>query len=250
MQQVKGVGFDLFNTLITMEASALKDALARLTGSLRKSGFAIEHHPFVKAHSEAVLRFLEQSKRDGRESHNRFWISDALTKLGHRVSPDEPYISVAVETYFSAFIQYAEVIPGTREMLAAIQGRYRIGLLSNFTHPPAATKIINDLGLAPFFDTILISGDLGYRKPHPSVFRKLIKELGVAENEIAFVGDDPEADVGGALQAGLKPIWATYIWDNNILPAPGMLGPAADEPGPAVPRISNWQELLALLDGA
>jgi len=250
MQQIEAIGFDLFNTLITMEPSALADAHARLTGSLRGSGFAIEHGQFVRAHSEAVLKFLEQTKRDGRESHNRFWISEALTKLGHIVSPADPHISVAVDTYFSAFIQYAEVIPGTQQMLATLKGRYRIGLLSNFTHAPAATMIINDLGLAPFFDVTLISGDLGYRKPHFSVFRKLVTQLGVPENQIAFVGDDPDADVRGALHAGLQPIWTTYVRDNNILPAPGMLGPAEDDPGPAVPRISNWDELLALLDGA
>ena len=250
MHRIKAVGFDLFNTLITMEPAALKDAQARLTASLRKSGFIIEHGQFVRAHDDAVLKFLEQTKRDGKESHNRFWISEALAKLGHGVSPDDPEISVAVDSYFSVFIQYAELIPGTKEMLATLRARYSIGLLSNFTHSPAATKIISDLGLAPLFDVILISDDLGYRKPHPSVFRQLVKHLGVPKNQIAFVGDDPQADVSGALQAGLQPIWTTYVRDNNILPAPGMLGPAEDDPGPTVPRISNWDELLALLDGA
>lgn len=250
MHSIKAVGFDLFNTLITMEPAALKDAQARLTASLRESGFIIEHGKFVRAHNDAVMKFLEQTKRDGRESHNRFWISDALAELGHGVSPDDPEISVAVDSYFSVFIKYAELIPGTKEMLARLQSRYTIGLLSNFTHSPAATRIIGDLGLTPLFDVILISGDLGYRKPHPLVFRELVKHLRVPNNQIAFVGDDPEADVSGALQAGLQPIWTTYVRDNNILPAPGMLGPAEVDPGPSVPRISRWGELLALLDKA
>ena len=249
MKHIKAVGFDLFNTLITMEPVALKDALGRLTSSLRDSGFALEHGPFVEAHSEAVLNFLKQTKRDGKESHNRFWISTALTKLGHSVDPDDPHISVAVETYFSAFIQHATVIPGTKEMLAALRGRYRLGLLSNFTHSPAAMSLITQLELEPFFEVILISGDLGYRKPHPSVFKELVSQLNLHENEIAFVGDDPDADMAGAFRSGLKPIWTTYVRDHNILPAPGMLGPTDDDPGPEVPRISDWKELLALLDG-
>ena len=250
MKHIKAVAFDLFNTLITMETVALEDALTRLTNSLRESGIAIEHGPFVKAHTEAVLSFLEQTKRDGKESHNRFWISTALDKLGHSVHPDDPLIFAAVESYFSAFIKHANVIPGTEEVLSTLRRRYRLGLLSNFTHPPAALSLMAKLDLEPFFDIILISGDLGYRKPHPSVFKELVAQLGVEENEIAFVGDDPDADINGALRSGLNPVWTTYVRDNNISPAPGMLGPTDDDPGPEVPRISNWKELLALLDAA
>ncbi|UCE82065.1 MAG: HAD family hydrolase [Deltaproteobacteria bacterium] len=249
MRHIKAIGFDLFNTLITMKPAALQDALRRLTSTLKENGVAVEHGPFVKAHGEAVLAFLEKTKQDGKESHNRFWISSALTKLGHSVAPDEPHISMAVETYFSAFIQYARVIPGTKEMLSTLRGRYRLGLLSNFTHPPAAKNIISQLGLAPFFEVVLISGDLGYRKPHPLVFQELIKQLGVREDQILYVGDDPEADVAGAMQAGLQPVWTTYVRDNHISPAPGMLGPTEVDPGPEVVRISNWKDLLSLLDG-
>ena len=248
MQNIKAIGFDLFNTLITMEFQALEDALSRLTNSLRGNGFAIEHTAFVRAHSEAVLEFLEQTKRDGKESHNRFWISTALAKLGHEVSPDDPHISAAVETYFSAFIQYARLIPGTKEMLTILRQKYRIGLLSNFTHPPAASQIIAELDLEPFFEFVLISGDLGYRKPHLSVFEALIDRVGAEKEEIAFVGDDPEADVEGALRAGLQPVWTTYVRDNNITPAPGVVGKGQTDPDPTVPRISNWEDLLSLFN--
>lgn len=248
MQHIKAIGFDLFNTLITMQFYALKDALDRLTSSLRQNGFDIEHAAFVKAHSEAVLRFLEQTKRDGKEGHNRFWVSAALAKMGHEVPPDDPHISTAVESYFSAFVQYAELIPGTKEMLATVRQNYRVGLLSNFTHPPAAKEIISDLDLAPFFDVVLISGDLGYRKPHHSVFEELIDQLEIEKDQIAFVGDDPEADVAGALRAGLQPIWTTYVRDNNISPAPGVVELGEEDPNPAVPRISNWEDLLSLLN--
>ena len=248
MHNIKAVGFDLFNTLVTMEYGALKAALATLTGSLRQNGFDIEHSAFVRAHSEAILKFLEKTKRDGRETHNRFWISSALAKLGHDVSPEDPHISLAVDSYFSVFVEYAELIPETREMLATLRQHYRVGLLSNFTHPPAARQIIDELELSPLFDVILISGELGYRKPHLSVFEKLVDGLGVKNEQISFVGDDPEADVAGSLRAGLKPIWTTYVRDNDILPVPGVVGRKKDDPDPAVPRISKWQDLLMLLN--
>jgi putative hydrolase of the HAD superfamily len=95
---------------------------------------------------------------------------------------------------------------------------------------------------------MLISGDLGYRKPHVSVFQALSDQLGVEKEEIAFVGDDPEADVEGALRAGLQPVWTTYVRDNNITPAPGVVGKGQTDAEPTVSRISNWEDLLALLN--
>jgi FMN phosphatase YigB (HAD superfamily) len=70
----------------------------------------------------------------------------------------------------------------------------------------------------------------------------------VEKEEVAFVGDDPEADVAGALGAGLQPVWTTYVRDNNITPAPGVVGKGETDPDPRVPRISNWEDLLALLE--
>ena len=68
------------------------------------------------------------------------------------------------------------------------------------------------------------------------------------KEEIAFVGDDPEADVAGALGAGLQPVWTTYVRDNNITPAPGVVGKGEKDPDLKVPRISDWEDLLSLLN--
>jgi putative hydrolase of the HAD superfamily len=247
-RHVKAIGFDLFNTLITLESFALDDALNRLTSSLGEHGLDIEHDQFVKVYRQAVWEFLEQTRKDGKEGHNRFWISSALGKLGYNVAPDDPHIAVAVERYFSAFTSYVNLIPATTDMLATLSGRYRLGLLSNFTHPPAAMEIISALELKAFFDVVLISGDLGYRKPHPSVFHTFIDQMAVQKDQIVYIGDDVEADIAGGLAVGLQPIWTTYVRDNDIPVAPGIPSSAGEEPHPAVPRISTWKDLFSLLE--
>jgi len=82
-------------------------------------------------------------------------------------------------------------------------------LLSNFTDAPAALRLIDHLGISHFFDVVLISGELGYRKPHPLVFRRLIEELRVEKDRLIFIGDDLESDIRGAQEAGLIPVWMT-----------------------------------------
>jgi putative hydrolase of the HAD superfamily len=247
MNQITAIGFDLFNTLITVEAQALERALDRLINSLRQSGFTLDSTPFRWAYRQIALQFVEEARRDGRETHNRFWIGAALESQGYHVSPDDPRIATAVNAYFSAFLDYCRLIPGTAEMLGTLKGPYRLGLLSNFTHGPAAREIIDRVGLTPFFDVVLISGELGYRKPHPRVYHRLIENLGVERHEILYVGDDPEPDIHGAQRVGLQPVWFTYVRDRNIPPAPGIMSAGYEEPECQVPRISEWQEFLNLL---
>ena len=244
---IKAVGFDLFNTLITVDPSARHESMRRLTESLKAVGLEVDRDAFSRAHREAVIRYLEATRVDGRETHNRFWISTALNTLGYDVLPDDPRIAPVVDAYFSAYIEASQLIPGTREMLGLLKTRYRLGLLSNFTHTPAAAAVIRRHGLSPYFEVILISGEVGYRKPHPLVFQLLVERLGVAKEEIAFVGDDAEADVEGAQMAGLRPIWTTYVQDQSVPADSAVMMRSTDEPPVPVPRISVWEDLLALL---
>ena len=248
MDKIKAIGFDLFNTLIIADNQALIDAMGRLTQSLKQSGLALELDAFKKAYRDAALRFIKETRQHGIETHNRFWISAALETQGHNVLPDDPIIAEAVEAYFSAFPEHIQLIPGTIEMLGTLMGRYRLGLLSNFTHAPAARAVIDSVGLTPFFDVLIISGELGYCKPHPLVFRRLIEQLGVKNAQILFVGDDPLPDIIGASQAGLQPVWMTYVRDKNIPLSPSASSDA-EMVDDKVPVISTWQDFLDLLDG-
>ena len=127
-------------------------------------------------------------------------------------------------------------------MLAALRPRYRLGVLSNLTHGPAAHRILEHLELAPYFEVILVSGDLGYRKPHPQVFQSLAQALDLPPSAIAFVGDDPRTDVQGAFDAGMRPVQTVYA--QRLKDAAALKTPPSDL---GVPTISSWQDLLGLL---
>ena len=247
MNTIKAIGFDLFNTLITADPGALGEAMQRLTGSLEESGFRLEPDSFRKAHREAAIRFVTESRSNGKETHNRFWISAALTSLGQNVAPEDASISRAVEAYFSAFFDYCRLIPKTVEMLRQLEGSYRLGLLSNFTHAPAVVGLLDRLGLAPFFETVLVSGEIGYRKPHPLVFEMLVEKLGFEKHQILYVGDSLDPDVLGATQSGLRPVWMTYVQDHNLPVIPGLASEPNEILSQGVPRVSDWDAFLALL---
>jgi HAD superfamily hydrolase (TIGR01549 family) len=247
MKQITAIGFDLFNTLITVNPDVLPMATSRLVRHLRGSGFTIEKEPFIEAYRAAAFSFLEESKQSGIETHNSIWISAALETQGQNASPDDPRIWEAVDDYFSAFYEKGKRIPGTRDLLNTLKKDYPLALLSNFTHGPAAREILDRLSLTPFFDALLISGDLGYRKPFPVVFDRLVEELGQPRDQILFIGDDPEADVAGSLQAGLQPAWMTYVRDHKLPFLPYTQSEKEGFPETEVPRITTWDDLLTLL---
>jgi HAD superfamily hydrolase (TIGR01549 family) len=247
MNGITSIGFDLFNTLITVEPDTLAQALDHLIGSLHQSGFDVEAEPFRLTYRDVAESYIGEARRSGRETHNRFWLSTALARHGYEIEPDDGRIAHAVEVYFSVFSDRCYLIPGTMEMLSTLMGDYGLGLLSNFTHAPAAMAILNRLGLVPYFDVLLISGDLGYRKPHPLPFDKLARALKSDKARMLYIGDDPEADVRGALNAGIQPVWTTYVRDHGLTFPSILVSADGEAPNSSVPCISTWQDFLELL---
>ncbi|MBW2073092.1 MAG: hypothetical protein JRI89_17830 [Deltaproteobacteria bacterium] len=145
MNGIRAVGFDLFNTLVTVEPTALLEAVDRLVASLALDGLVVDKEQFREAHRRAAIELMKKAHATGRETHNRYWISTALAELGYRVKPDDRRIASAVDAYFDVYVHHAARIPGTREMLDSISCRFRVGLLSNFTHAPAAVELMERL---------------------------------------------------------------------------------------------------------
>ena len=60
--------------------------------------------------------------------------------------------------------------------------------------------------MAPYFDEIVSSADVGYRKPNPMIFTIALERMGLAPSEVMHVGDRPDADGAGAADAGIAPV--------------------------------------------
>jgi putative hydrolase of the HAD superfamily len=58
--------------------------------------------------------------------------------------------------------------------------------------------------LGSWSDSLVISSEVGYRKPHPLFFQAACAHLGLPEARVLCVGDDLENDVRGAIRAGLR----------------------------------------------
>jgi len=89
------------------------------------------------------------------------------------------------------------VLPGL-ERLAA---RFRLVAVSN------GNAELHRVGLDRFFAGSVSARLHGVPKPHPSIFHAACAAAGAAPHRVLHLGDDLDADVDGALAAGLQAGW-------------------------------------------
>jgi putative hydrolase of the HAD superfamily len=116
---------------------------------------------------------------------------------------------------------YARVVfSDALSTLEALRDRgYALGIVTNRAYGgPVFLEDLRAMGLLRFFEPrhIATSADLGYRKPHPAIFRYSLDGLARAPQESAMVGDRLEADVVGAAELGMFTIWRPHRNETQV----------------------------------
>lgn len=97
--------------------------------------------------------------------------------------------------------------PEALPLLRALHERgMRCGVLTNFDYPSHVRRLLELEGFAPYLDAVVISGEVGLKKPDPRIFALALERLGVSADETVFVGDHPDQDMRGAVDAGLRAV--------------------------------------------
>jgi len=94
---------------------------------------------------------------------------------------------------------YEDVLPALR----ALKSRgLRLGIISNWDE--RLRPLLERLQLSAYFDTVVVSCELGFCKPSPELFRAACSALGSPVERTLHVGDDWDRDVLGARASGLQ----------------------------------------------
>jgi HAD superfamily hydrolase (TIGR01549 family) len=137
------------------------------------------------------------------------FVRAALAKLGLR--PPEQALAEFTDAILETSVYTAKVEPaeaGMAEALAALCGRgLRLGCVSNaFMGAAVLNRILDERGLGPYCEHTVSSCEIGYRKPHPSIYEEALRALGVSAAETMFVGDRVDADVEGPASLGMMTV--------------------------------------------
>ena len=98
-------------------------------------------------------------------------------------------------------------LPGAKEALDALRGKYRLFLASNGTASVQHSRLTS-AGLYPYFEQVFISQEIGYNKPDKAYFDRCFARIpGFDRKKALMVGDSLTSDIRGGINAGLKTVW-------------------------------------------
>ncbi|MEK6711708.1 MAG: HAD family hydrolase [Nitrospinota bacterium] len=216
------VAFDLFDTLVDFDPTRLPEVdtggkMERTTtrpayDALYEGGYALPHYPAFH------LLWLDTSRQVWADRDNDPECREVASTVRFRRLMDrmvsipaaqkDEAAALARESHMEALIGAALFDPARFAMLDRIrEGGLRMGVVTNFDHTPAAHRLLERRGIAPYLDVVLVSEEEGYRKPSPRLFLKAAERLGAAPGEVLFVGDTFTTDVVGPQKVGMPCAW-------------------------------------------
>jgi putative hydrolase of the HAD superfamily len=166
-------------------------------------------HP-IAAH-EAMFARLAEGWEQSTGGHINLRAADwiAAGAADQALTLDEAALLEAARRYARPLRAGLSAAPGAAATLAALRERsYRIGLISNTIWPAELhMEDLEEIGVLPFLEHLIFSGEIGLWKPSPQVFQHALDALRVAPHQAVFVGDSPREDILGAQGAGMRAIW-------------------------------------------
>jgi HAD superfamily hydrolase (TIGR01509 family) len=226
MSHLQAVVFDLYETLITLFDPAWKPGPS-IAERLGVDGAA-----------------FEEAWRQSRNRRGRGLIdyAAALREISVALGrvPDEGLIQQLYEERLSdktkpfLWIE-GEILQMVRDLRAVV----KVGLISNVA--PEEVAAWDGCALAPYFDVVVFSYQVGLMKPEAQIYHLACERLGVSPDAAIFVGDGASRELEGAASAGLAPYWATWFADRWPV---GVRSPETYESSARFPRLKSPGELV------
>lgn len=151
------------------------------------------------------------SRGDYLDAHREYLTSETRTPIFDALLPaDADPTAEELATAYRDAVEGALVsVPGAADLVRDLRSSYRVGLLTDGPVRAQHGKL-ETLGWTGLFDVVVVTGGLPAGKPDPRTFAALLDELDAAPSETVYVGDHPDADVRGALDAGLRAVQVVY----------------------------------------
>lgn len=238
--------FDLGHTLIFYTGD-LNEALTRgaqaMVDILRARGYPLTSPSFESEFLERLHRYYRWRDQTQIEISTARLLGDLLRARGLEVAP--AHLSEALAAFYAPSEDCWQPDDDAVPTLARLrEAGYRLGLISNAGDAADVHRLVVKAGLHPYLEHIVVSAEVGWRKPHAAIFTHALRCFGVEATQAVMVGDLLWADVWGAQQVGMRGVWLTQ----HIEPSIVQITPAPVTPDAHLERLSQLPQWLAQWD--
>lgn len=192
---MKGVLIDFGDTLARIDEASYAEYVEALLPVFNASGYQGNIEDFTKVFRNAVRNSMKGEVKDLPE----FWTLLAQNLSVHPVLNGfaeqlEEIRSQHVSTVFTLY-------DGSLQVLGGLQKKYKMALVSNCAI--GTSDVIEALDLPIFFDCMVLSYEVGERKPDRRIYLEALSCLKLEPEDCVFVADEI-SDLEGAREVGLK----------------------------------------------
>ncbi|HEY5729574.1 MAG TPA: HAD family hydrolase [Anaerolineales bacterium] len=187
-----------------------------LTDFIRSQGMDVNLNTFPIEFRRRLDEYFKQREKDLLETTYTFVLREMLREKGYdNVSAD--ILRNALDTLFSVTQSNWALEEDAIATLQKLKVKgYNLGIISNAGDDTDVQQLARGFGITEYFDFILTSAACSYRKPHPRIFELALSNWYCHPNEAVMVGDNLDADIRGAQEAGIYGIWISRRADPDM----------------------------------
>ncbi|MCX7173342.1 MAG: HAD family hydrolase [Proteobacteria bacterium] len=205
---IKGILFDLYGTLIDIETDESMEEIYRgIAHYLTYHGVYLHRGRVQHSYYQIMKQQKEASGEEYPEIDVKAIWNAFLKQEGIQAAEQRAHLAkVLAHLYRGISRKRLQLYPGVEAVLDELRKRYALGLVSD-AQPCFALPEIRAVGLDGYFDPVVISAPLGYRKPDRRIFEKALEHMKLTPAEVIYIGNDMFRDIHGARQLGIKTIF-------------------------------------------
>jgi putative hydrolase of the HAD superfamily len=201
--------FDLDHTLWDFETNA-RESLSDLYHvlQLQEKGIS-DFEGFYERYSFHNHRLWEKYTRGQIKQDELRWKRMWLALVDHKLADEALARKMAVD-FLQILPTKNNLFPHTREILHYLTDKkYALHLVTNGFEEVQHNKL-RHAGLTDFFQVITTSEASNSLKPQKAIFDHALREAGATTTESIMIGDNPEADIQGGMNAGMDTILVNH----------------------------------------
>lgn len=203
MKNIKHIFFDLDHTLWDYERNSIA-ALGELHVRFKLAEF-VSFEGFLKTYQKVNEKLWHKFNNGQieRDYIKKYRFAEVLQKLKIHIDHQPSDLH---DFFLSNCSNRSEVFPYCHETLSYLKEKYPMAIITN-GFPEAQYPKMSAASLNQYFDEIVISQEVGYRKPEKEIFDLSLRRLNARAETSVMIGDNPKTDIRGARDAGLQTIF-------------------------------------------